>query len=293
MKNIRRGFVTAACAVITFGLASGVGSATTIDSFETATGGVPAFSAPPNPNTAVATVAQFSQAAANAAIAAACPLGFVCSTATLYEVDLGLSANTSGSLDINNANATSQNVGCINGAPGATCSGAGATATNGVAAEGTLSLNATDPLANDVLALVNAPTFTIATNGVQGSGAGKNNFLTVVPGTTPFSGTGTATDPLGEVYDSSDATWAAEMAAYTGAGNVTLNLSLTGASQIGSSPAGVSTSANVDSITGGSVTAQYDYSYTETSIVPEPATLFLMGSALVGVGLLRKRINKS
>jgi hypothetical protein len=42
--------------------------------------------------------------------------------------------------------------------------------------------------------------------------------------------------------------------------------------------------------TNASFQAEIDYNYTVPSSTPEPATLFLMGTALAGVGLLRKRI---
>jgi hypothetical protein len=39
--------------------------------------------------------------------------------------------------------------------------------------------------------------------------------------------------------------------------------------------------------------AEIDYSYTVNSSTPEPATMVLMGGALLGLGLLGKRIRKS
>lgn len=42
--------------------------------------------------------------------------------------------------------------------------------------------------------------------------------------------------------------------------------------------------------TNASFRAEIDYNYTAPSATPEPATLFLMGTALAGIGLLRKRI---
>jgi len=46
-------------------------------------------------------------------------------------------------------------------------------------------------------------------------------------------------------------------------------------------------------VTNDSFTGSVTYTYSTPSTVPEPTTLFLMGSALVGCGLLRKRTKKS
>jgi hypothetical protein len=279
----------------------GVASASTIvDSTQApvattlgATSAPPNVSGPGGTPSLVTGVNGYSQAAANAAIAAACPLGFTCSTANLYQIDLFINANTSGSLTVTNTGGPTT-VPCINTVP--TCDGSSATAVNGTSLEGNLTLNTYDPLGTDVLVDNNAVTFSVATNSISGSGAGKKNYLTIGSGNTNESGTGIITDASPDAYDSSEgALWTSAVARYScaTANCVTLDLFLSGASSIGNpQPAGVGSTNNIDSITGGTVSVDYLYSYTETqtSGTPEPATLFLMGSALVGIGLLRKRI---
>jgi hypothetical protein len=237
----------------------------------------------------------YSAAQANAAIQLACPTGFVCSTANFYEIDLGIAATTSGSVNITDSGGATA-IPCI-GAGIGTCDTSSSTATNATSVEGSLTLNTYDPLNNDVLVDRNAVTFTIATNSVTGFGAGSTNYLTISSSNTPLSGTGTiGVAPVNTYNSGMGATWTAASTAYSCATTncVTLDLFLSGGSTLGQpEPAGVGTSNNLDSITGGTVTVDYDYSYTESlapGATPEPATLFLMGSALVGIGLLRKRI---
>jgi hypothetical protein len=168
-----------------------------------------------------------------------------------------------------------------------------------VAVEGTLALTATDSLGNSVLATGPVPSVTLATN----SGSGVSKVLTVAANSNNlYTGSGTANVAFGEVYEASDPTgsnfttsWASEAAAYTG-GTVNLTLALNASYQAGSVTSGITIgSTNTAAINGGTVTAEYIFDYSEAQntvpgSTPEPATLFLMGSALVGIGLIRKRV---
>jgi hypothetical protein len=76
---------------------------------------------------------------------------------------------------------------------------------------------------------------------------------------------------------------AAILAEFTGVGSETLTAkSLTGTTL-------TNTGGNTTAIQNTFANVTGDVIYTYTSGAPEPATLFLMGSALVGVGVLRKR----
>jgi hypothetical protein len=70
---------------------------------------------------------------------------------------------------------------------------------------------------------------------------------------------------------------------FTGAGNITLHTN----TLTGTVLANTGGNTNAFQTTFANVTGQVIYTY--NSSAPEPATLFLMGSALVGVGVLRKR----
>lgn len=295
----RRILTTVGCAVITLGFAAGIASADPLLDY-TVTGTVGLFSTPPNPNAEIASFAGFNATHAQALVTAACPPGFTCTFEALQEIDLGLSVTTSGTVSIVSSNSTTTTIGCfLTGSDNCT-TGGGGTGAGGVAVEGTLALTATDSLGNMVLATGPTASFSpIATN----SGSGVNKVLNVAANSnTPYSGNGSAGVALGEIYATSDptgsdfsTTWANEAAAYTG-GTVNLNLGLNASYQAGSVTSGITVGGtNTATINGGTVTADYIFDYTETQntvpgSTPEPATLFLMGSALVGIGLIRKRV---
>jgi hypothetical protein len=76
---------------------------------------------------------------------------------------------------------------------------------------------------------------------------------------------------------------AAILSEFTGLGNISLHTNTLTGTTI------TNTGGNTVAIQNTTANVTGDVIYTYTSGAPEPATLFLMGSALVGVGVLRKR----
>jgi hypothetical protein len=265
-------------------------SATTINSIQVATGGIiGALAAPSIPagtqSTGTASVSGFNQTAANASIV--CPSGFTCGTANLYEIDLGILANTSGSMNITNSTGASAFVDCFAG----NCSKNSPNA--GIAAEGFASLQVVDPN-NQNQGFGNKPTFVISTNAVDS--VNNTNALQISSAaTTAENGTNVVTIPLADIYDSTnDPNWLSDRVAYT-INPVNFSLTLSGNQQIGSAPVGVATSNTVANLSSGLISVNYLFNYSEVpdGTVPEPTTMALMGGAMIGLGLLGKRLKRS
>lgn len=289
MSTFRRLLTISASSAVALVLVTGTANASFI---QTATGPtIASFTAPAittNPPSAApgsASVAQFSLANANAAIAGECPAGFTCTpnSAVLVGIEVDVTAGLTATLN-------------LTGGPGTiagTVGGNQSTSTSGIAANAGLTLTAFDPLSTETLAF--SPTLiSVATNGINLGG----NFYSLGSGTATFSGAATGTSTLFTIYcdnvtdcGSVSGNWATAATDYSGAGNVTMSLYLNGFATLGTTTFNILNSSTASgALTGGNVTVDYLYDITETSITPEPTTLFLMGSALVGVGLLRKRM---
>jgi len=287
-----------AIAVAVCSLASATTITVTVDVF----GNVPSITAP---NSGTVSASQFN-ASSYAVSPASCTSlygpGATCSGITLTEIDVTIQANLSASVQVVNTNAGTSYVGPIGGSNGSFGS-----ATSGTAVDQVTTVSVDDPVNGDVVDAV--PTFSISTtNEFRGTGAGVGtcgatgtatatryvNCLSVAHGTTTFTGTGTDTE-TGSFFNT-DGSWATEMSPYTGSGSVTFTLSTAGGTNNGTLSAGVTiptNTAQINALTDGlEVAYTYTYSETVTSGVPEPVTMLLVGSGLLGLAFARKRVRR-
>jgi hypothetical protein len=242
-----------------------------------------------SPGSENVTVQQFDAFDANAAIQTNCPVTDLCSALTLTAINFTLNGIVDGTLTFNNTNSTSVNV-----TP--TCSPTCQLAT------ATADLGLTDQ--NGALVGSSFPSFNLTTSF---SIAANSSVTKTGTGTDSETGsinalTGVVSNSLNQPESNSPLTSTQISNTYVfntigfngGTDVVTLSGMLTGfETQPGQIPNNVNISNNTETLdSASSASIQYVYSYSDTVIptgTPEPTTMLLFGSALVGLGLLRNR----
>jgi hypothetical protein len=159
----------------------------------------------------------------------------------------------------------------------------------GFSARGILDVTIIDP--NGAIVAESFPTFTMVpaitvlagqTKTVSGTGSdlGETGNIDVATGdvTTSWGSAGILTNS--QIF-----------ATYVGSGNIAFNVNVSSLASLGVGlPNQVFISNNTEQLTSGSASVTYTYSYDqEVLALPEPATFALLGSALLALGLRRKR----
>jgi hypothetical protein len=240
-----------------------------------------------SPGSNSVTLQQFDVTDANSAIQSNCPVTDTCSALSLNSINFSINGNILGSLTFNNSATMSQRV---------------TGDSTGRIASAFADLYLVDP--NGVTVAETIPAFTLSTNfnvPAMGSVTKTGN------GSDPETGTiNAATGAVStSVPGNNDTLTPTEISStYEYFGN-SFNASTNtivfdgtlggGVSLPGNFPNGVTNTNNSETLlSSSSVGVQYVYSYTDTliSTTPEPATLVLFGSALIGIGLIRKRVRQ-
>jgi len=250
------------------------------------------------------TVAKFNAATVLASVQSACATGHTCSNVVLTAIALSMTPTITNTLNVSNGNSSSKTISAgwaviadltidLQGSTGVglaydeTVPTLNGTANFNVGAKtggvnGTASRSATETLGSTVTGLPTGTTWS------QGTGAGAVGITSPYAlTTTEFYLAGqtavtTNNRNLGSTLFNSD---------FIGSGSSTFVLGLQSyLTPAPNTPNLVSVTAQSVLAASGNLKIQYTYSYDDvTNSAPEPGTMALFGTALVGIGLLRRR----